>query len=393
MKTEHHVLVAGSDAGLLAAAKAAVRQLGKVGIEVAPKGSLATLAARAFEAIAVIAVVAPSESGAIEDFHRLARSLPERKVIAAAQNASGEDVRRLFRAGAADVLTAPFVPETVLASLTELLRQQMAPSAEHGRVVSFIKTAGGAGATTLALNFAALLAEGDERRRRPPLSTAVLDLDVQFGDTDVALDLQPRSSLIDVLRAPGRVDARFLQTVMTDHPSGLKLLAPTTSVVPVDALTPETAVGLIDHSAASFERTFVDLPATWSDWTFRVLARSDVIVLVSPPTVAGAVGARRVLEALQEAHIDRPLFFALNKLNGVIDAFEKPSRIGRTLDMGVDASLAFDALAAKAADRGKLVVEAFPNSRVAKDMKNATAKLEGRLEAMEDGVAISEVAA
>jgi len=393
VKAEPEILLIGLDSGQADTVRAAARELGKFRIETLPKAPLASFHVEALDATAVVAAVDPAQPGALEDFHRLTRVLPERKVIAAAARPSGEDVRRLFRAGAADVLATPISVEAMRVSLSELLREQTGAVTGQGRIISVLKTGGGAGATTAALNIAALMAGAGGKRRQPRRSTAVLDLDVQFGDCDVALDLQPRSTLVDVLRAQGRVDARFLQTVMTEHASGLKLLACPSSVVPLDAVTPELALALLDHAASAFERTFVELPAAWSDWTFQVLARSDVILLVSAPTVAGALGARRVLEALKEAKVDRPVFFVLNKLNGVIDAFEKPARIGKTLDMGVDAALACDPAAVKAADRGKLVVEAFPNGRLAKDLVSASAKLERRLAALETGRAVSEVGA
>jgi pilus assembly protein CpaE len=383
MSIELQVLVAGADAALLGAVKAAARQLGGLQVVAAPKGELANLAAEASAASAVIAAVTPGSLSALEDFHRLARSLGERKVVAAAAKASGEDVRRLFRAGAADVLTAPFTAEAVAASLAELLRSARRHMGARGRIVSVVRAAGGAGATTLALNMAACLAQPDAKHSRPPRATAVLDLDLQFGDADLALDLQARSSLMDVLRAPERVDRRFLHGVMSDHASGIRLLAPPPSLVPVDALTSELALHLLENAASLYERTFVDLPAAWSDWTFQVLGRSDLILLVAPPTVSGAMRARRVLDALSEAHIERPVFFALNKLAGVIDAFEKPPRIGKTLDVKVDAAISFDPVAARAADRGRLVIEAYAGSKLAKDLRRASARLEERLEALE----------
>jgi len=124
------------------------------------------------------------------------------------------------------------------------------------------------------------------------------------------------------------------------------------------------------------------LPSAWTDWTFQVLARSDAIVLVSTPTVAGALRARRVLEALAEAQVSQPVFFVLNRLNGVIEAFDRPSRIGKSLDQVIDAALPFDPSAVKAEDRGKLVVDALPSSRLAKELRAAAGRLDERLEAL-----------
>lgn len=391
-QTNRPLLAAVSDAGLMALIRMAGQSLG-VRVEAAPAVRLAELAPAALQAAALVVEIDPGIAGALEDFHRLARCLPERKIVAAARSASGEDVRRLFRTGAADVLTEPFAETLLAASLAEVLRTQETGAGTRGRVISVLKACGGAGATTIALNLAALSAQGDPKRDRPRRATAVLDLDLQFGDADVALDLQPKSGLVDVLRAPERVDARFLQSVMTDHSSGLKLLAPAPGVLPMDALNAEVAAGLVDLAAAAFERTVIDLPAAWTDWTLQVLAHSDAIVLASVPTVAGALSARRVLDALAEAQVAPPVFFVLNRLNGLIETVDRPARIGKSLDLAVDAALPFDPVAAKAADRGRLVTEAFSASRLAKALRTAAARLDERLERLAATTAPVETAA
>lgn len=392
MKADRHILVAASDRELTAAIGSAVQRLPNISLELAPAGA-AGKGRRAATAAALIVEVDVKTPGRVEDFRRLAHSVPEGRVVAAARDASAEDVRRLFRAGAADVLTPPYSGDALRAALGDILQTTPSLGGAGGQVIAVLKGCGGAGATTVATNLAALMAEGDARRGWPARSTALIDLDLQFGDADLALDLQPRATLIEVLKASERVDGRFLHTVMTEHSSGLKLLAPPPNVAPLDALTPEFATELIDHAADEFERTVVDLPGAWTDWTLSVLARADVIVLVSTPTVAGALGARRALDALHDAAIRRPVFLTINRLGGLLDAWEKPQRIGKSLEMGVDAGLVLDAAQAKAADRGQLVVSAAPSSRLAKDLRGMAAKLERRLEAMAVGVALSEVAA
>lgn len=393
MKNDRHVLVVGADPELISGVGAAVRGLRNISLEIGRLESLRSLSGKAAGAAAVVVEVDLTSAAAFDGFQRLAWTARDRRVIAAARGASGEQVRALFRAGAADVLTGQFTGDLLRASLNEVLQASPALGAMNGGVVSIVKGCGGAGATTVALNLAALLAQGDDKRGRQPRSTAVLDMDLQFGDAALALDLQPRSTIVDMLRAQERVDARFVDSVMTEHSSGLKLLAAPPSVVPLDAITGDFAVDLIEHSTAVFERTIVDLPSSWTDWTLPVLARSDVIVLVTTPTVAGALGARRVLDALAEAAVQRPVMLVLNKLVGLIDTFEKPSRIGKSLEMGIDAALGLDPAAIKAADRGELVVTAYPNSRLAKDLRPAAGKLDGRLEALSAGLAFTEVAA
>jgi pilus assembly protein CpaE len=393
MKSDRHVLVAAQDGELVAAVGRAVQGLRGFSLEIARPDGGGGLWGKAGRAAAVILEVDPRANGAATLVRRLSAAAREGRLIVAAREAEAEQVRALFRAGAADVLAAPFTPEAVQAALGELFQDDPAFAATQGAVISVLKGCGGAGATTCALNLAALAARGDEKRKRPPRSAAVLDFDLQFGDADLALDLNPRSTLVDVLQAGGRLDPRFLDGVMSEHASGLKLLPAPPSIVPLDAFNSEMAVDLVDTAARAFQRTFIDMPGAWTDWTLPVLHRSDLIVLITTPTVAGAVGARRLLEGLKAAGVQTPVFLALNRLHGLLEAFDKPSRIGRSLEVSVDAGLRFDAAAPKAADRGQLVVEAYPNGALAKDLRACAGKLEGRLEALSAAEVFAELAA
>jgi Flp pilus assembly CpaE family ATPase len=249
-----------------------------------------------------------------------------------------------------------------------------------GRLVSVIKAAGGAGATMVAANLAARLARGGAWPNRSGRSTALLDLDLQFGDAHLALDLAPKASLLDLLRAPDRLAPRLLPGALTDHPSGVRLLARPAGVLPLEAVSAAFADRLADAAQAAFERTIVELPSIWTDWTLQLLRRSDRVVLVSTATAAGALGARRALEALDRAGVGRPVFFVLNRLNGVAEMVERAPRLARTLHLAMGAALPFEPAAAQAADSGRLVVEAWPHTRLAKALHNAAARLDQQLE-------------
>jgi pilus assembly protein CpaE len=246
-------------------------------------------------------------------------------------------------------------------------------------VITVLRGCGGVGATTVTLNLAALLARGRGKAAPGSKKVAVLDLDLQFGDADLALNLEPRSTVVDVLRAQDTLDARLLQSAMIDHASGIRLLAAPPRLIPLDALNPGFAGEIISTATQLHDYTFVDLPSGWSDWTLPILRRSSLLVLLTPPTVQGAVGARRVLEALEEADVTAPSLLVLNKMSGMVEAFEKPSRIGKALNRGVDAVLSLDATATRAFDRGVLLVDAFPNAKLSRELRNLAGRVESAL--------------
>lgn len=375
MRQAHRILLAGAGDELRLMLDRALGALQDAQVEEAASADPNTINGRAVACDALVVEIDLRSAAAAESFARLAAATPERKIIAAARNAAPEDVRRLFRAGAADVLTAPFTSAALEAALGEILHTSNS-STPVGRVITVIRGAGGVGATTVALNLAALAAQPERKGKRERKSVAVLDLDLQFGDANVALNLQPRSTMVDVLHAEQRLDGRLLLSAMVEHSSGLRLLAAPPKLVPLDALSSDFAAKILAQSAKLHDYTFVDLPCGWSDWTLPILRRSSLLILLATPTVQGAVGAGRVLEALADAEVATPVVLALNKLAGVVETFEKPSRIARSLSRRIDATLSFDATATRAFERGALLTEAFPNARLTRELRSLAAKLE-----------------
>lgn len=392
MKQPRRILLAGAGEELRALLDRASGAMPDVEVDEAASAEPLALNGRAVACDALVVEVDARSAISTDAFLRLAGTLSERKLIAAARNAEPEDVRRLFRAGAADVLTAPFSPAALQAALGELLGTRDEARA-GGRVVTVLRAHGGAGATTVALNLAAATLRGDRKAGREARSVAMLDLDLQFGDSDLALNLEPRSTIVDVLRAQQRFDGRLMQSAMIEHDSGLRLLTAPPNLVPLDALTPAFAAEIIGKSAQLHDYTFVDLPYAWTDWTLAVLRRSSILILLAEPNVQGAIGARRVLNALAEAEVEAPTLFVLNKLAGMVDAFEKPSRIGKSLSRAVDASLSLDATATRAFDRGVLLTEAFPNARLSRELRSLAAKIEPTLARAAQAVELTGAAA
>jgi MinD-like ATPase involved in chromosome partitioning or flagellar assembly len=97
--------------------------------------------------------------------------------------------------------------------------------------------------------------------------------------------------------------------------------------------------------------------------------------------VAGAAGARRVLEALAETGVHTPVLLVLNRVPQGFDAKDRAAKIGRVLDRVPTAVLPEDAVASKAGDRGELVADAWPKSALSKALRTAAAEIETRLSA------------
>src|SRR5205814_6169766 len=85
-----------------------------------------------------------------------------------------------------------------------------------GHVISVFSAKGGAGKSVVAANLAILLA----RRSEKPV--ALLDADLQFGDTAVMLKLNPEHTVVDAVNAIARLDVPLMKSLLVEHePSGV----------------------------------------------------------------------------------------------------------------------------------------------------------------------------
>jgi len=126
----------------------------------------------------------------------------------------------------------------------------------------------------------------------------LIDLDVQFGNAALQLGLQPALTFGDLVEAGKRLDGDLIRSVAARHKSGLHVISSPREIMPLELLTSDQLLSIIDMALAEFGTVFVDLPANWTNWSLSLLARSDVVLLVTELTVPSLHRARRQLDLL-----------------------------------------------------------------------------------------------
>jgi pilus assembly protein CpaE len=282
-----------------------------------------------------------------------------------------EATRRLVRAGAGDVLPAP-ISEPALAGSLERLFGRLTfkgPEPETDcRVIAVLKAGGGVGATTVATQLAAILAERRDK-------VCLVDLDLQSGSAAVYLDVANTITMDSVLAAGGALGETTFANSLAAHSSGARVLAAPAHFMPLDALTP----GLIDTLLAALRREFdvvlLDLPTDWTDWSYRAVRQADEILLITQLSVPHAHLVRRQLEVLSiQGLAGAPLRLVCN-------------RVGRDMAPGVSVKAIERALGrsfqAELPDDGKLVAEAINQGLALSSVRRGT-KLEKALHLLAD---------
>lgn len=339
---------------------------------VAAEDTLALAERHAGPADVLLVEVASLEPSVTQRIARLAQDRGDDKVtLVSAPQLSLNDVRHLHRLGVFDVVPHPVTMPDLLATLRSALGRIVAlrrQAAGLAPVIAFTRAKGGMGATTIATH-AALSMAGVGRRKVEPRSVAFLDLDLQFGDAAINLDITASSAVLDLIQHPDRLDAALLRSAMTERPDGLAMLAAPRQLLPLDAMEPEFVGRMIDYARESFDVVVIDLPIAITGWTQAVFSRVNELVMVTALSVSAIRRTRRLLELLTEGG-DLPMHISI-ALNRYTYRFGQRSvlrqsemTLGRPFDFKI--SNDFD-LVARSQDRGTSIFDLKPRSSLARD--------------------------
>ena len=321
-------------------------------------------------AAAAVVQVDPDTSSSIKRFQKLAQSVTT-PLIAAAYDPPLALVRTLVRTGAHDVVPLPLNIEDLETSLApvadEISGRQSAAVASTSKLVTVIKGAGGAGATALTSQLALRFAQSEVAHGR---DACLIDLDVQFGDVAFQLGLRPKLSLHDLLEAGARLDGELLRAAVTQCGSGLKVIAAPPDMMPLEGVSSEHLMEIVDIATREFGTVFVDLPTNWTNWSLSLVARSDLVLLVTEQTVAGLNRAKRQLRLLQSQDLGNlDVRVIMNRFEKAQTRTIRSSDVREALGQQAAYTVANDpALMRAAIDQGVPISDIKRKSAIGKDL-------------------------
>lgn len=324
---------------------------------------------------AAVIQVDPSEPTSVTRFEKIA-SATKTPLIAAAYEPPLALVRALVRAGAHDVVPLPLDIadlETSLMPIREqITRQSQAANAANGKVVSVVKSVGGIGATALLTQLGVCAARNEAAHGR---EVCLLDVDLQFGNAAFQLGLRPSLTFSDLLEAGARLDGQLLRATTTTHPSGLQVIAAPPQMTPLDAVTSEQLIAIIEIARREFGTVLLDLPANWTNWSLSLLAQSDLVLLVTELSVTGLQRARRQLELIAEQDLNGlDLRIVVNRFEKGLLRSVRLSDVQKTLGRDIAFTIANEPAVMHAAiERGVPIDEIKRKSTVGKDIETLDA--------------------
>jgi pilus assembly protein CpaE len=307
------------------------------------------------------------EIGSHEDAERFEKLAvmrrPEQRLVAITTVADAPLLRQLIRLGLSDWLEADATEDDILAACEapKALNLNSGPR----NVLIFTPVLGGMGATTLAIETAIHLCQNG---REP---TCIVDLDLYAGECADFLNIQAKLAIDSLAKSTDAIDEHLLESVLAEHPTGIRLLAAQTNMSANQVINPATVVQLLNLVSGVFENVIIDMPRAWQPWTDDVILGADGIFLVADSSVPALRAARRQIEEFMKRYSGKV------KPHVIVNKYDRTwfSTAMREKDLEASLGKAFAGtvldetkLAREAIDRGVPISTLKKNATLVKDL-------------------------
>ena len=289
-----------------------------------------------------------------------------------------DDPKRIIsvmQAGAQEYIDSALWQPMLIESLARIrTRNQTHATANNrsvARVIGFLSASGGCGGSTAATNVATVLAGHYGE-------AMLVDLRLQSGDLAAMLDLRPLFNLADLSTNIGRLDDSLFHQILTQHSSGVHLLAAPQDYASIDQVTLKGFRRALAMGMRRFPYIVLDLGDVHSQLHQEAALRADVLVIMIRLDYPAIRNARRHLEQLLLIGVTR------DRIQFVVNRYGESSQLS--------VSQAQDAIGCKlefllpnepasvnwALNMGKPIVTAKPRAKVSRRLIELAESLNGK---------------
>lgn len=282
-----------------------------------------------------------------------------------------EYLRKAMLAGARDYLVKPFDGDELIDTIKRVHqledkrvlpgRKKTAPDSKP-QVVTIFGTKGGVGKTTIAVNTAVVLAQSKKR-------VVMVDLDLQFGDISVFLNLMPKRTIAELAQEGDEIDIDLLESYMIPHLSGIKILPAPGRPEYAELVTTGQIEKIISVLKNYYDYVVIDTPPLFNESNLVALDYSTQIFLVLSLDLATIKNVKLSLELMNSLHHIGKTKLILNRASE--DMGIKVSSAEETLEFLIAAQVPSDGrLCVSSLNKGIPFVLSDPAAKVSQAVKN-----------------------
>ncbi|WP_143091112.1 AAA family ATPase [Trichococcus pasteurii] len=312
---------------------------------------------------------------------KVSKQFPHTSIIMVETELLEETMHNALFAGAKDVLIKPIDPEKLMNSIYRIHQlqertavtkaeapQKKLRKSELGQVYTVFSTKGGVGKTFVSINLAASLAKNPEKR------VVLVDLDLDFGNAALALNLYPKFTITDIIDDIRHMDSDLIESYLIPHESGIKVLPANLQPNMNDFINAEHIHVILESLRESFDYVIVDMPGRFVETIMPALALADQLLVITTPELSAVRNIKVLLVTLKDLNFPQSkIRIVLNKedLRGEI----KKNDVETTLNKKVDASIGLDYhRVLSSLNRGVPLVYEYPKNTLSKNFEKMCAK-------------------
>lgn len=257
------------------------------------------------------------------------------------------------------------VYKTELGRITALDTNQRVTWAS--KVITVFGAKGGLGKTTIATNLAVKLAEQNKK-------VAILDLDLQFGDVHIFMDIDPKETIADLMQDMVAPTIDSIRSYMSIHPSGVHVLCAPRSPEYADLVSGDRIQSLLSLLRANYDYVIIDTGANFADSTLSALEASTMILFVTGLDISilkNSKVAISILESLGQKKKIRAVINRAVEINSITIG-----DVQRIVDAPILARIPSDYMVAVAAlNQGQPFVQSSPKAKLSLAISDMAEKI------------------
>jgi len=327
----------------------------------------------------------------LEDAQKLLRnystSLRYVKVILLVDKTSTSLLREAIKLNIHDVLEFPFtyhdlnesikrvkdIFKEILAEQTGVPEEKVTPVKKGAKKITVLGTKGGSGKSFIATNLAIDLANLLKKR------VTLFDLNYQFGDVALMLNLFPKHTVYDIMSVIDQLDSEMLNSFLTTHSSGVKVLPAPIDPTQDEAISTKTTKKILDILSDFNDYIVIDTPSSFSDNVLLILEETDYLCMITGMDVPSIKNLKITLQLLEQLKFPPgKIILILNRADTKVGI--TIDEIKKTISRSIDVTIPSNRVVPLSVNKGVPVVTDAPRSSVSQSIHKLTNLLKSKLE-------------
>ena len=240
----------------------------------------------------------------------ITREHPETSIVIISIQGEQEYLKKAMAAGAREYLVKPVSSEEIANTLRQVYslekRRSRQPTEDSGgktapaqdsqsrQLVTVFSGKGGVGKSVLAANLAVSLARHEKE-------VVLVDLDLQFGDISLMLNLSNIKPVDELVQEPEGINKNTLSNYLMRHLSGLHVLSAPLTPQDAERVTEEHLKEILPLLQDRFDHIIIDTSSSFQEMSLYAMDNADMILipmLMDLSTIKNTRTTLHILEAL-----------------------------------------------------------------------------------------------